>query len=128
MSQAAARFDAVSRNEVKRPSAGADAAATRFMDAPPVGHPGTSMVTTPKPPLTRSVQRDVLDWEGIERRDEARATDVLGLRAEDRFALGMSAPRLVDIAPHVGGDANAALVEALQKGAAYGKAEPRRRK
>jgi hypothetical protein len=74
------------------------------------------MATTP-PPLTRSVQRDVLDWEGVERRDEIRSIDVLGLRAEDRFALGMSAPRAVDIAPHVSGDASAALVEALARGA-----------
>lgn len=72
-------------------------------------------------PLTRSVERDVLDWDGVEATKETRAVDVFGLRPEDRQILGMSAPRTLDLAPQMGGDASAALADALARGAAVGK-------
>lgn len=69
-------------------------------------------------PLARNAEGDVLDWDRVEASKEARAVDVFGLKPEDRQALGMSAPRTLDLAPQMGGDAGAALVEALGRGAA----------
>lgn len=84
------------------------------------------MPSTPHPsaPLGRSVARDVLDWDGVEPRLEIPNKDVLGLRPEDRLALGMS--RTGDIVPTPVGDANTALAELLQRGVAIGKTEKRR--
>lgn len=77
------------------------------------------------PPLGRSVDRDVLDWDGVERRVDIPPKDVLGLRPEDRAALGMT--RTGEIVPHAAGDANAALADLLQRGVAIGKTDKRRR-
>lgn len=85
-------------------------------------------VMKPAPsPLARSVDKDVLDWDGVAPAPPARAPDVLGLGPEDRAALGMSAARPIDIAPHASGDAHAALVEVLARGGAVS-AETLRRK
>jgi hypothetical protein len=62
-----------------------------------------------------------LDWETIELEPETKASDALGLSAEDRAALGLSLPRTADLVPHLGGDAHAALADVLSRGAAYGK-------
>ena len=80
-------------------------------------------VKTPSstPPLARSVAPVALDWDGVEPQDAPRPADALGLSAEDRAALGLSMPRTIDLAPHAGGDAQAALAEVLARGAAYGK-------
>ena len=77
---------------------------------------------TPASPLGRSVERDVLDWDSVEAQREPRAVDVFGFRPEDRQILGMSPPRTLDLAPEMEGDASAALVEALARGAAVQKA------
>ncbi|MFA5861791.1 MAG: hypothetical protein WDA16_08855 [Candidatus Thermoplasmatota archaeon] len=84
------------------------------------------MVTPKAAPLGRSASSDVLDWEGIEQGPRNEPQDVFGLKAEDRIVLGMSSAHPLDIAPSIGGDANAALVEALTKGAAITATKKRR--
>lgn len=85
------------------------------------------MATPNAAPLGRSARsEDVLDWEGLEQRPRNEPHDVYGLKAEDRLALGMSTARPLDIAPSMGGDANAALIEALTKGAALSATRKRR--
>ena len=84
------------------------------------------MATPRSPPNGPSATTDVLDWEGLERRPRNEPQDVFGLKAEDRLALGMSTARPLDIAPSIGGDANAALIEALAKGAAISASRKRR--
>jgi hypothetical protein len=82
---------------------------------------------TPKtPPLGRAAASDVLDWNEVEPRADSQPRDVFGFKDSDRLALGMPAARTVDLAPTLGGDANAALVEALQKGAALTAQKKRR--
>lgn len=80
------------------------------------------------PPLSRSAAQDVLDWEDIEPRPLVGPKDVLGLRPEDRAALGLGAARTLDLAPTLHGDAQTALAELLQRGVAVGRSEPPRRK
>lgn len=77
-------------------------------------------------PLARSAAPPALDWEGVEPEATRGPSDTLGLSPEDRAALGLSAPRTIDLAPHVGGDAHAALADALARGAAYRKTPVRR--
>lgn len=77
-------------------------------------------------PLARSAAPPALDWEGVEPEASKGPSDTLGLSPEDRAALGLSAPRSIDLVPHVGGDAHAALADALARGAAYRKAPQRR--
>lgn len=70
------------------------------------------------PPLARSVARDVLDWDQVDHRNVEIAKDVLGLSPGDRAALGLSAPRTIDLeAPTLGG-AEMALAEVLARGGA----------
>ena len=85
------------------------------------------MTRTPIAPLGRSVDRDVLDWEDVEPRLHIPQKDVLGLTLHDRAALGLSAAARTAEAPTLPGDAHAALVDALHRGGAVGKAEKRRR-
>jgi hypothetical protein len=77
-------------------------------------------------PVPRDAPAYELDWEAVEPRHAPAATaprDLLGLTPEDRKALGMTAPRTVDLAPFVVGDASAALQDAMARGASYGKAK-----
>lgn len=81
-----------------------------------------------KSPLrTRDAPSYELDWEAVEQPPAARSgpRDVLGLTPEDRRALGMTAPRTVDLAPNMAGDASEALREAMSRGASYGKRNAR---
>lgn len=81
------------------------------------------------PPLARSADREVLDWNLLEPADPPGARDVLGLSPQDRLALGLSPPaRTMQAHPAVVGDAHAALAEALARGAAVGPRERRQRR
>ena len=84
---------------------------------------GRSMTRTPPPtpPLGRAVAHDPLHWDGVEPHGDAPPRDLLGLRPDDRAALGMS--RTAEVAPTVAGDAGQALAELLQRGVAIGKTE-----
>ena len=82
---------------------------------------------TPQTPLGRSAAQDVLDWADVEPEARTGAKDVLGLRPEDRAALGMSGAHALDIAPATAGDAHAALLEALARGGTAAKSEKKRR-
>lgn len=62
-----------------------------------------------------------LDWEVVEPASEARMRDALGLTPEDRRALGMTAPRTLDLAPTLSGDASEALRDAIVRGASFAK-------
>lgn len=76
------------------------------------------MPTPTTPPLARSVSRDVLDWSEVEPRSAHAGKDGLGLSPEDRKALGLSAPRSIDLeAPTLGGSEQA-LAEVLARGGA----------
>lgn len=75
------------------------------------------------PPLARSQSKDVLDWDHVEPPAAVPAKDVLGLSPADRAALGLSAPRTMDLVPQVGGDAKTALADVLARGGAMLKAE-----
>lgn len=110
---------------LKGGSAAADAAVSRAKQGRRFVQLET-MATSKAAPLGRSASSDVLDWEGIEQGPRNEPQDVFGLKAEDRLALGMSNARPLDIAPSIGGDASAALVEALAKGAAITAAKKRR--
>ena len=69
-------------------------------------------------PLARSVTREVLDWDHVERDDVDFGKDVLGLSAKDRQVLGLSAPQQTDLdAPALGG-AETALADVLARGGA----------
>jgi hypothetical protein len=71
---------------------------------------------------------EVLDWEQVDPRVSTTGRDPLGLTPADRQALGLSAPRMLDLTlPHAGG-AEAALAELLAEGVALGKREPKRRR
>lgn len=84
----------------------------------PLEGPGTNMRRTeqPVPPLARSVAKEVLDWDHVEPREAEKGTDLLGLSAADRQALGMSAPRPADLQPASLGGAEHALSEVLARG------------
>ena len=86
------------------------------------------MPTTPTlPPLARSTNKHVLDWEEVDPLHLDIAKDVLGLSPQDRAALGLSAVRHTDLqAPTLGG-AETALAEVLARGGAFGKPEFRRK-
>lgn len=78
-------------------------------------------------PLARSISHNVLDWNEIDARGVDFGKDVLGLTPADRQALGLSAPRSIDLqAPTLGG-AETALAEILARGGAMGAATRRRR-
>lgn len=86
------------------------------------------MTKSNAPPLARSVSTDVLDYDHVEPRKLDMGKDVLGLSTKDRQALGMSAPRTVDLeAPTLGG-AELALADVLARGGAIGKADARRKR
>lgn len=85
-------------------------------------------MTNQRAPLGKSATTDVLDWQEVEKSDDLRTVDVFGFGENDRLALGMSRARTMDTAPGVQGDAHAALVDALAKGAAVGKFERRKLK
>lgn len=80
-----------------------------------------------KTPVMRPTNAYELDWEAVEPHAAGAPTrDVLGLTQEDREALGMTAPRVVDLAPFMAGDATTALHEAIAHGASYGKRPARK--
>ena len=98
----------------------------------------------PVQPLARSIAPDPLEWDHVERRNLDLGKDVLGLSPADRQALGLSAPRPLDLeAPGLGG-AEHALADVLARGGAIapsrskadlyvpsgviGKADPRRKR
>lgn len=86
-------------------------------------------MTNQRAPLGKSATTDVLDWHEVEKADEHRpSVDVFGFGDKDRQALGMSHARTIDTVPLVHGDAHAALVDALAKGAAVGKVERKKAK
>lgn len=78
-------------------------------------------------PLARSIGIEALDWDQVDPKGMEFGKDVLGLTPADRQALGLSAPRAVDLqAPTLGG-AETALAEILARGGALGASKPRRR-
>lgn len=89
---------------------------------------GDPMTRTPPPTpaLGRAVAHEPLAWDGVEPRGEAPPRDTLGLRPDDRAALGMT--RTADAAPAHAGDAGQALADLLQRGVAIGKTERVRRR
>lgn len=85
------------------------------------------MTKNPDTPPARPTSSYELDWEAVEPQPSTtEARDVLGFTPEDRKALGMTAPRTIDLAPFILGDANQALHEAMTHGASYGKRPPRK--
>lgn len=79
------------------------------------------------PPHPKAEARYAFDYDDVQPSKAPRAYDTLGLSADDRKALGMTAPRAGEAAPLATPDAAAALRELLAQGAALGK-DPRRRK
>lgn len=70
---------------------------------------------------------DVLDWDQIDRRDEAHGRDPLGLTPSDRQILGLTPMRPLDLTVPSTIGAEAALADLLAQGAAVGKRETKRR-
>jgi len=83
------------------------------------------MPAKPAQPLARSVERDVLDWPDLDPVSGRGPVDVLGLREEDRMALGMRTVDAHESEPRLG-DAHAALLETLALQGAHGKSAKRR--
>lgn len=118
-----------SRENGQTPSAGADAGAEKGMLPMDLGGAGIAM-NQPKDvsPLARSVGAEALDWDHIDPKGMEFGKDVLGLTPADRQALGLSAPRSIDLqAPTLGG-AETALAEILARGGAMGTGKPRRQR
>ena len=82
-----------------------------------------------RPAPSRPVEsRYAFLWDDVEPSRQPRSEDALGLSREDRAALGLAAPRHVEIQSISPPDATAALQELLAQGVALGRTErPRRR-
>lgn len=78
-------------------------------------------------PLARR-SPEVLDWEQIDRREDATGIDPLGLTPTDRQVLGLTPMRPLDLTIPTTVGAEAALAEILAEGGAIGKRESKHRR